>query len=567
MDAEGVEVRHGVAEGSHGLGLPLLSREASGDLRRRVLSEVTQELYEECILCREMPRKEDGVLERRLNSVELSLLGIGACIGAGIFVLTGAEARLAGPSVALSFLLAAASSVFNGMCFAELASRLPISGSAYLYAYCLLGELAALVLVANQLVDYHLGAATLARSLVAYVAQGLEQAGIPVHECVVGCQPFEAMPWLSFSLGAPAVLSLITLVVARGAETNAIVTSVMTVFKIAIVLFVIFLGSFRMDAKRLHPFFPNGFSATVQSAATLNYAFIGYDVIANAAEESSDPQRDIPVAMMVSLATCAVLYCCLCLVLCGMQDFRVMDTEAPVSGAFVQQNMVWVASMVDVGSFIGLTTGLLAGIYGQSRIYFAMARDEMLPKWLQRTPNCAAWCGGLAAVLASVLNVHSLASFLNIGVLFSYAVTAASVLLINSCHPRSEGFFLVTVGTAAGLMAVGQSPWAPRGTAVVAAVVLAASVAWAQAHRSYNCGPASSFRCPGLPTLPLVAMACNFYLAAELSVHAWLRMLGVSLLVVIIHTAIVLAGALDHHKRRSNVCRTVNAASPGLCRT
>lgn len=554
--------------------LLLLREHSSGSFRN--LSPMAKEKLEvwlqECAVRKELPGKEDGELERRLNATELTLLGIGACIGAGIFVLTGAEARLAGPSVALAFVLAAASSIFNGFCYAELASRLPVSGSAYLYAYCLLGELAALVLVANQLVDYHIGAATLTRSLVSYFSQGLVEMGVPIHPCITGCQ-LESAPWLNISLGAPIVLGLVTFVVARGAETNALVTSIMTVLKVAIVVFVISLGFQRLDTSRWTPFFPNGFSATLQTAATLNYAFIGYDVIANAAEETANPQRDIPVAIMSALLVCATLYCSLALVLCGMQQFYTIDTEAPVSSAFLQQGMVWVASVVDVGSCVGMITGLLAGLYGQSRIYFAIARDQMIPSILHKTKFSSIWCGLLAAILATLFDVRCLASFLNIGVLLSYAMTAASVLLINACDRRSENRFLALAVLATFGLALGQGFWAPPGLAIGSGTVLLGLLSWAALQRGYACGPESTFHCPGLPVMPLAALACNVYLAAELSWHAWARFVVIAALVVIVHSIATAMGAIDHVANKKRVCDTVKSVAAksstktGLCRT
>ncbi|CAE8658013.1 unnamed protein product, partial [Polarella glacialis] len=526
---------------------------------------------EECVHCRELPGENDGELERRLNVVELTLLGIGACIGAGIFVLTGAESRIAGPSVALAFLLAALSSIFNGFCFAELASRLPISGSAYLYAYCMFGELPALIIVVNQLVDYHIGAATLARSLVAYLAQALDGMGMPLHECVVGCQPFESAPWFSLSLGTPLVLAGLTCIVARGAETNAVITAVITVVKLAVVVVVIFVGAQRVETERWQPFFPLGISATMQAAATLNYAFIGYAVIANAAEECANPSRDIPRAITASLLTCAILYVSVSLVLCGMQSFDTIDVAAPVSIAFIRQGMPWVASLVDFGSCAGMTTGLLAGIYGQSRIYFAMSRDRLAPSVLKDAPICAVWCGVLAAVLGTVLDVKSLASFLNIGVLLAYAVTAASVLLLNTCHRKSEKPLLLVVTVLTFVAAWSTGDAAPLGWAAGAALVVL--IAWVHFVRGYACGPATTFHCPGMPATPLIALVANIYLVAHLSVHAWLRLLVVSLLVVAGHSAAVFFGALDtkDHRRR-HICDTVQAAaersgnsSHGLC--
>uniref|UniRef100_A0A7S4W6R6 Cationic amino acid transporter C-terminal domain-containing protein n=1 Tax=Alexandrium monilatum TaxID=311494 RepID=A0A7S4W6R6_9DINO len=531
---------------------PLLRHSLTAPGRLNIWLEQAAHLHE-------LPKMTDGELERRLGVSELTLLGIGACIGAGIFVLTGVEARIAGPSVGLAFLLAAVCSMFNGMCFSELASRLPVSGSTYLYTYCMFGELTALVVVVNQLVDYHIGAAAISRSIVAYVAGALDVMGLPMHDCLVGCKPFASMPWLDISLGAPAILGVVTIVVAGGAKTNATVTGVMTVLKVAIVIFVIVLGMDMVDTDRWVPVFPHGLSATLQAAATLNYAFIGYDVIANAAEECVNPQRHIPAAIIGALSCCGALYLAMCMVLCGMQEAVTIDVSAPVSSAFVQHGMDRVASVINVGAFVGMFTGLLAGVYGQSRIYFALARDHMVPSLLRGTPKCAVWCGTVASLLAMFLDLEMLASFLNIGVLVSYSSTAASVLVINSCCRKTEYCLLAVVSALAASLAVGPYFWPPL--AGISAAALAGVIGWACLRRCYHCCPGGAFSCPGKPLTPLVALVGNVYLAAELSWHAWLRLLALGFLVVATHTLASFFGCLDAYARKRMVCNTVRSAS------
>ncbi|CAE7947680.1 CAT9, partial [Symbiodinium sp. KB8] len=242
--------------------------------------------------------------------------------------------------------------------------------------------------------------------------------------------------------------------------------------KILVVVLVIAVGSMRVQSDNWHPFFPNGISATMQSAATLSYAFIGYDVIANAAEECRDPSNDIPRAMISALMTCAILYVCMCMVLCGMQIYTTIDTSAPVSYAFqAQRGLQWVVGAVDMGSFAGMITGLLAGVYGQSRIYFAMSRDGLAPSMLQEAPTCALWCGAIAALLATFFDVKSLASFLNIGVLLSYAMTAASVLLINACCKKSERPMMLAAAVLSAVLAVGGAAAVCAGVGLVALMV------------------------------------------------------------------------------------------------
>lgn len=531
------------------------------------------EFLEKCSEHRELPGPNDGELKREMGSFELTLLGVGACIGAGIFVLTGVEARIAGPSVSLSFCLAAASSVFNGLCYAELSSRLPISGSAYLYAYCMFGELTAMVVVANQLMDYHIGAATMARSLTAYVGKAVLSFGVPLPACMIECQPFPSLPWLSISLGAPLVLLCVTMVVAGGAKTSASVTAAMTVLKMGIVVFVIAAGMQMVDTSRWHPFFPNGMTATLQAAATLNYAFIGYDVIANAAEETKNPQRDIPISIVSALSICATLYLVVCMVLCGMQDFDQIDAAAPVSGAFMQRDMVWVASVINIGAFLGMVTGLLAGLYGQSRIYFALARDDLAPHSLKQPGTCSLWCGCVAGLLATFIDVRELASFLNIGVLLAYSTTAASVLCINAKRrggpgARSENFWIFLAAGLAVVLSQGGRVWTPLPGLAATGIVLV--IAWVSLFREYSTFPGGAFRCPGVPATPLIALVTNVYLATQLSWLAWLRLIVVTIVVSLAFCFFILRHfSLDD--RRRAICTTVKAAAdaagtkPGVC--
>jgi len=412
------------------------------------------------------------------------------------------------------------------------------------------------MLVVNQLVDYHIGAATLARSLVAYVVEAIKAADMPCWECISGWQPFEDYPMISISLGAPLVLVSAASVVARGAETNALVTSCVTAVKILVVILVIVVGAQRVQSDNWYPFFPNGVSATMQSAATLSYAFIGYDVIANAAEECQEPSRDIPRAMISALLTCATLYVCMCMVLCGMQIYNTIDTSAPVSYAFqAQRGLAWVVTVVDVGSFAGMITGLLAGVYGQSRIYFAMSRDGLMPSILQEAPTCALWCGAVAAILACLFDVKSLASFLNIGVLLSYAMTAASVLLINACRKKTEFPIMLGAAGLSALLAMGGLVGAIAGCCLVGLLLAV------QCFRGYQCGPPSTFKCPGMPVTPLIALCSNVYLMCHLSHLAWLRLLVVSFIVFLIHSGAVCLGILDPKMdRRRRVCTTIRSA-------
>eukprot|EP00933_Yihiella_yeosuensis_P037934 TRINITY_DN31925_c0_g1_i1.p1 TRINITY_DN31925_c0_g1~~TRINITY_DN31925_c0_g1_i1.p1 ORF type:complete len:344 (+),score=46.70 TRINITY_DN31925_c0_g1_i1:1-1032(+) len=338
--------------------------------------------------------------------------------------------------------------------------------------------------------------------------------------------------------------------------------------KVMIVIFVIMAGTDFVKPERLTNFFPNGFGATLTAAATLNYAYIGYDVIASAAEECKEPQRSIPISIIMTLFTCATLYVAMCFVLCGMQDSQLINEEAPVSSAFLQYGMFKFASVINIGAVVGLVGGTLAGIYGQSRLYFALARDDLAPAALHDTPRCCIWCGSVAAVLAAFLDVEQLGSFLNIGVLLAYSITAASVLCINSDDRKSEKKAVPLVGVLV-LLSGSSFVWWPVVRA--AQVALVAALLWFASARNYG-PPTGTFHCPGLPLVPLIGFMSNVYLAGELSWNAWSRLLVVSIVVICLHSWATFSGLIDHHARKTGVCQTVRAAAEtagtesGICR-
>jgi APA family basic amino acid/polyamine antiporter len=258
-------------------------------------------------------------LHRTLGLLDLTLIGVGASIGAGIFVLTGISARKAGPAVVLSFGLAAAVCALDALCYAELGSRIPRSGSAYLYARVAFGEAIGLITGANLLFDYGVGAAAISRSLVGYVSRLLHDVGLGA---AAGKDSWTwslaAWPAVSISAFAPLILLVITAVLCLGIKETRIANNMLTLTKMTIVLIVIAAGAPHAEARHLTPFAPHGAPVVLSTAATVFFAYVGFDAVSNAAEECRDPQRDLPRGILLSLLICAILYGALTIVLCAM---------------------------------------------------------------------------------------------------------------------------------------------------------------------------------------------------------------------------------------------------------
>ncbi|KAG2331024.1 hypothetical protein Bca52824_002204 [Brassica carinata] len=384
-------------------------------------------------------------LVRRLGLFDLILLGVGASIGAGVFVVTGTVARDAGPGVTISFLLAGASCVLNALCYAELASRFPaVVGGAYMYSYTAFNEITAFLVFVQLMLDYHIGAASISRSLASYAVALLElfpafkgdgSVTIPLW-MGSGLELFGG--FLSLNILAPILLALLTLVLCQGVRESSAVNSVMTATKVVIVLVVICAGSFDIDVANWSPFAPNGFKAVLTGATVVFFSYVGFDAVANSAEESKNPQRDLPIGIMGSLLVCISLYVGVCLVLTGMVPFSLLSEDAPLAQAFSSKGMKFVSILISIGAVAGLTTTLLVGLYVQSRLYLGLGRDGLLPSFFSRvhptlhTPlHSQIWCGIVAAVLAGIFNVHSLSHILSVGTLTGYSVVAACVVALR----------------------------------------------------------------------------------------------------------------------------------------
>ncbi len=421
-----------------------------------------------------------GHLHRILGAVNLTSLGVGAIIGTGIFVLTGkAAADLAGPAVMLSFVAAGLTCVFAALCYAEFASMVPVAGSAYTYAYATVGELFAWIVGWDLVLEYAVASATVAHGWSHYFQDFLRVAFQIDFPKLWGNSPF-AYDLHSGSLSAsgsyidlPAVVisGLVTLILVKGIKESATFNAAMVVVKVAIVLLVIGVGAFYVDSKNWTPFAPFGlggvavFGKTVwgqvsgggtplgmmAGAATVFFAYIGFDSVSTHAEEAKRPQRDVPIAIIVSLLLCTVLYIAVAAVLTGMVPYDKINKDAPVSNAFAQVGLPWMQFVVSLGALTGITSVLIVMMLSQPRVTMAMARDGLLPKSFFGAVHpkfLTPWKGtivtGVAvATMGGLLPLDILADLVNIGTLLAFAMVCAAVLVMRKTNPQAERPFRV----------------------------------------------------------------------------------------------------------------------------
>jgi APA family basic amino acid/polyamine antiporter len=435
-------------------------------------------------------------LRRTLTASNLVLLGIGAIIGAGIFVLTGtAAANHAGPAIVISFVLAGMGCLFAGLCYAEFASMIPIAGSAYTYGYATLGELVAWIIGWDLILEYLFAASTVAVGWSGYVVAFLHRLGIdlPVSlttapYTVEGTADLVATGAI---LNVPAVLLvlLLTGLLVVGIRESAAVNNIIVFVKLAIVLLVIGFGATYVDPANWSPFIPEandkgqfGWNGIAAGAGVIFFAYIGFDAVSTAAQEAKNPQRDLPIGILGSLAVCTVLYILMALVMTGIAPYHELNVPHPVDVAVSKAGpaLSWLAMLVDIGAIAGLASVVLVMLMGQPRIFFAMARDGLLPPVLGRvhprfaTPHVATIVTGLvAAVVAGLFPIGLLGELVSIGTLFAFVIVCAGVWVLRRRDP----------------------------------------------------GAARAFRTPWVPLVPILGIATCGYLMIGLGAGTWLRLL------------------------------------------
>ncbi|QGM97990.1 amino acid permease [Methylocystis parvus] len=407
----------------------------------------------------------DKSFRRVLGVWQLTGIGLGGLIGVGIFVLTGVvAANQAGPAVALSFLIAGVASGAAALSYAEFAGLIPVAGSAYTYAYAALGELVAWIIGWDLLLEYALVVAVVSIGWSGYLQSLLSQLGLPLPDWAAGAAgtgPGRVVDVLA-ALGALGVAALLTLRIEWGARFN----SAMVILKIAAALFVIAVGLPYVRVENWTPFMPFGFSGVAEGAAIVFFAVFGYDTLTTAAEEARDPQRDLPRAVLLSLAVSLTLYVAMALVLTGIVRYDALDSAAPVVTAFKAIGLPWVAFIVSVAAVAGITSVMLAFLLGCARIWFAMSRDGLLPEWFAvahprfRTPHRPTLiAGALTAIVAALYPIREVAELVNIGTLSAFVVISLAIIVLRKTQPDAPRTFRTPFVPFTPLAGVGFSIW------------------------------------------------------------------------------------------------------------
>ena len=493
------------------------------------------------VLLSQAQEQGSDTLERSLGPVALTALGIGAVIGAGIFVLSGLGAQTAGPSLMLSFVLSGLGCAFAGLCYAEFAAMIPLAGSAYTYAYATLGELIAWIIGWDLTLEYAMGASTVSSGWSNHFVEflnifglhfplwlaydhwtGLKQAtDIVARRMTIAANPSlvpgtmafsnaldavkaAASPQLvqqahallhapsiggieiGFNLPAFLIALMVTAVLVVGIQESAKFNSAIVAIKVSVVLFVLALGSHYVNRANWGTdwasFAPAGFGGIGLAAGLIFFSYIGFDAVSTTAQEAKNPQRDLPIGIILSLTICTILYIGVAAVLTGMVPWHDVNIEAPIARAFLDHNLGWAADIITVGALAGLTSVMLVMLLGQSRVLYAMAHDGLLPKKFFgdihprfRTPwKATILAGFLAAIVGSVTPIDDIGKMVNIGTLLAFVIVCISILVLRRTDPDR----------------------------------------------------ARPFRTPLVPLVPILGILFNGYMMYKLGIWNWVRLFG-----------------------------------------
>jgi len=450
-------------------------------------------------------------LRKSLGPWSLTALGIGAIIGTGIFILTGTAAAGevvnfrsvlkaplidvllhghqalgaagrpgAGPAIALSFFLVAIACALAGLCYAELASMIPIAGSAYTYTYATLGEIVAWIIGWDLILEYAVSNMAVAVGFSAYINSLLSGFGLHVPTSISNPVFDDSLQRTGSYFNVPGflIVMLLTVVLVRGIRESAGVNNFMVSVKIIAILIFISFASRYIHVSNWKPFMPNGWQGVLTGGAIVFFTYIGFDSVSTAAEETRNPQRDVPIGIIASLIICTILYCSVAVVLTGVENWQQLRNAAPVARALEYIHLYGVERWVTVGALMGMLSSLLVFQLGQARVWFAMSRDGLLPKAFSRvhtrfrTPHISTWVAGFfVAIPSGLFNIGTLSDLSNIGTLFAFVLVSLGVLVLRRKQPaRQRGF---------------RTPW--------------------------------------VPVLPIAAVLCCLVLMGSLPLETWLR--------------------------------------------
>src|SRR5881275_2291271 len=400
----------------------------------------------------------DHSLKRALSALNLTMLGIGAIIGTGIFVLTGTVAALnSGPAVVLSFALAGVASIFAALCYSEFASLVPMAGSAYTYGYATLGELIAWIIGWDLVLEYALGAVTVAIGWSGYFVSLLHDFGIN-FPCALSAARGTLVTLADgtqvtaiFNLPAVIIIAIVTTLLVIGIKESANVNNVIVFIKVAVVLLFIAAAAHAVNPANWHPFIPPntgdrgafGWTGVMAGAGLVFFAYIGFDAVSTAAQEAKNPQKDMPIGIIGSLLICTVLYILVSGIATGVMSYKDLNVPDPIAVAADHAGLGWMSSLIKLGAIAGLSSVILVMLLGQSRILWTMADDGLMPKFVSkvhpkfRTPWITTILTGVVvAFFAAILPIRDAASLVSIGTLLAFVIVSIGVLVLRVREPE-----------------------------------------------------------------------------------------------------------------------------------
>lgn len=411
---------------------------------------------EECLHCDTAGQK----LKRSLGPLHLIIMGIGAIIGAGIFIVTGIASATSGPSLIISFIIAALACSLTALCYAEMASMITITGGIYTYTQVTIGEIGAWIVGWIGILQYIIAGSAVAIGWSSYTVGFLASMGIILPAFLT------ASPHAGGLMNLPAFLIVIilSLILVRGTQESARVNAFFVFIKLAVILLFIVVGYNFINPANYHPFAPNGVSGIFQGAAMVFFAYIGFDTIASAAEETKNPQKALPIGIIGSLAICSLIYILVTGIMNGMVNFSMFaNSEAPVMLALQSVGANWATTIITIGAIAGLTTVILVNLFVVPRLIFAMSRDELLPNKLAKVHDkfkspaiSILIVGGISAVISAFFPLGEIFELVNIAALSAFIFLAISVIYLRKSHPHIERKFkcpLVPVVPVASVIA------------------------------------------------------------------------------------------------------------------
>ena len=417
---------------------------------------------------------EHTQLKKNLTAFDLAALGIGSVVGTGIFVATGEGAHLAGPGVLLSFIIAAVTCGFCALTYSELACMFPVAGSTYSYSYVAFGEVIAWIIGWDLMLEYLVSASAVASGWSGIFIGLLESVGLKLPKALSTTLLAGGL----IDLPAVIITLLITWVLYIGIRESAKINNIIVLVKIAVILLFIFLGLRHINLSHLKPFMPYGWKGVMAGAAIIFFAYIGFDAVSTAAEETKNPKKDVPRGLMLCLGVVIVLYVAVAFVLTGIVPFKEIVVDNALPGALASVGIRWGGALVATGAIIGMVSTLLVTLYGQIRIFMVMARDGLLPGAFakvhpkHKTPHICTWItGAVTALIAGLFPLPMIINLCNIGTLFAFILVSAGVIILRKTRPEVE----------------------------------------------------RKFRTPGVPFTPLITIVFCFYLMANLPGVTWIR--------------------------------------------